>query len=407
MTCGKFPDCWRQQLGREWQSTDKDNKMAEPSAPRSADIRPIETGTSDLTLQGLVLRIVIRLGAITLLLVWCFTIIQPFIAPVVWAIIIAVATYRPFLALERLCGGRAGIAAVAFVTLSLAIVMTPTLLLGDTLLDGLRTLAIGLADGTLTVPPPPAAVGTWPLIGEPLQRSWQLASANLEQALMQLRPQFTTIGTWLFGFIGNLTLGLLQFVVAIFIAAAMLANAASGERIAGRVAVSLAGGQGRHYADLAVRTIRSVSRGIIGVALIQSLLAGLGFLAVGLPAAGLLTLICLILAIVQIGPAAVLIGAVIYGFATFSTATAVLFLVWCLFVGVIDNILKPLLLGRGVDLPMLVIFIGAIGGFLASGILGLFIGPVILALGYTAVTAWLELAEPTPDEPRAVAADRL
>jgi predicted PurR-regulated permease PerM len=142
------------------------------------------------------------------------------------------------------------------------------------------------------------------------------------------------------------------------------------------------------------------------VALIQSLLAGLGFLAVGLPGAGLLALICLILAIVQIGPALVLVGAVIYGFAEFSTATAVLFLVWCVFVGVIDNILKPLLLGRGVDLPMLVIFIGAIGGFLASGILGLFIGPVVLALGYTAVTAWLEEAEPTPTVPPAVVAKR-
>jgi predicted PurR-regulated permease PerM len=398
MSFAKFPDCRRQQSGRNRQSAHKDSKMTEPGAAKSAGISPLEAAAGEVTLQGLVLRIVIRLGIVLLLLAWCFTIVRPFLAPVVWALIIAVASYRPFLALERLCGGRAGIAAVAFVALLLVLVIGPTLLLADTLFDGLRALSLGLADGTLRVPAPPASIAGLPLIGEPLFRAWDLASANLEQALVKLGPQLAVLGAWLFGFIGDLTLALLQFVIAIFIAAAMLVNAAGGERIAGRIAVSLAGGQGRHYSDLAVRTIRSVTRGIVGVALIQSLLAGLGFLAVGLPGAGLLALICLILAIVQIGPALVLIGAVIYGFAEFSTTTAVLFLVWCVFVGVIDNVLKPLLLGRGVDLPMLVIFIGAIGGFLASGILGLFIGPVILALGYTAVTAWLDLAEPTPKE---------
>ncbi len=350
----------------------------------------------DLPLQGLVLRLVIRLGIILLLLAWCFTIVRPFLAPVVWAIIIAVASYRPFLALQRLCAGRAGLAAAIFVLLLVIVVIGPTLLLADTLIDALRTVALGLADGSLRIPAPPMALAELPLVGEPAYRLWELASVNLEQALLRLGPQLTALGGWLLGFIGQLALGLLQFVVAIFIAAAMLVNAASGERIAGRIAVSLAGDNGRHYADLAVQTIRSVTRGIVGVALIQALLAGLGFLAVGLPGAGLLALLCLVLAIIQIGPALVLVAAVIYGFATFSTTTAVLFLVWCVLVGVIDNVLKPILLGRGVDLPMLVVFIGAIGGFLASGILGLFIGPVILALGYTAVTAWLEMVEPAP-----------
>jgi len=155
------------------------------------------------------------------------------------------------------------------------------------------------------------------------------------------------------------------------------------------VATGLGGATRPRYTTLAVQTIRSVTKGILGVALIQSTAAGLGFLAVGLPAAGLLAFVCLILAIVQLGPALVLIPAVIYGFTAFPTATAVTFAVWCAFVGVLDNILKPILLGRGVALPMAVIFIGAIGGFLAYGILGLFIGPVVLALGYTAVSAWL------------------
>ena len=144
-----------------------------------------------------------------------------------------------------------------------------------------------------------------------------------------------------------------------------------------------------------MQTIRSVARGIIGVALIQSILAGLGFLAVGLPAAGLLALVCLLLAIIQLPVGLVLVPTAIYGFTAFDTTTAVIFAVWCVLVSLIDNVLRPLLLGRGVDLPMLVVFIGAIGGLLSSGILGLFVGPVVLALGYTLVTTWLRTASLT------------
>ena len=155
------------------------------------------------------------------------------------------------------------------------------------------------------------------------------------------------------------------------------------------IARRLAGDRGAEYAALGQATVPSVARGILGVALIQSLLAGLGFLAVGLPAAGLLAILCLLLAVVQIGPALVLIPAVIYVFTTAETLTAIVFLVWCVFVGLLDNVLKPILLGRGVKVPILVIFVGAIGGFLASGIIGLFTGSVVLALSYTLFKAWL------------------
>ena len=350
----------------------------------------------ETALQSLALRLVIRVGVVVLLLIWCFSIVRPFLGTVIWAIIIAVAAYRPYLSLLRLCGGKGSIAAPIFAILALAVILLPTVLLADTLFGGIRTLATDLADGSLTIAGPPATVQTWPVIGEPIDRLWTLASTNLHEALAELGPQLTAIGQWFLGFAGNLTLGLLQFVIAIIIAAGMLVNAARGEQLAGRVATGLSGENGARYTKLATQTIRSVSKGILGVALLQSTAAGIGFLAVGLPAAGLLAFICLILAIVQIGPSLVLLPAVIYGFATFSTTTAMIFAVWCIFVGVLDNILKPILLGRGVELPMLVIFIGAIGGFLSSGILGLFIGPVVLALGYTAVGAWLADTRNTP-----------
>ena len=349
---------------------------------------PIE----DNALVGRALQVTIRVGIFLLLVAWCFTIVRPFLVPVVWGIIIAVGTYRLFDALQTLFGGRSSWAAVVYVVLALLVLILPGLLLAGTLVDGVEALAAHLTDGTFQVPPPPATIQSWPLIGDPLHRFWLLASTNLEQALARIAPQLTAAGHWLLGFVGAVSLGFLQFVVAIFIAAALLANAAGGERVADDVATGLAGAQGRTYADLAVQTIRSVARGIIGVALIQSILAGLGFLAVGLPAAGLLALVCLLLAIIQLPVGLVLVPVAIYGFTAFDTTTAVIFAVWCALVSLIDNVLRPLLLGRGVDLPMLVVFIGAIGGLLSSGILGLFVGPVVLALGYTLVTTWLRTA---------------
>jgi predicted PurR-regulated permease PerM len=343
----------------------------------------------DSALVGRALQVTIRIGVFLLLVAWCFVIVRPFLVPVVWGIIIAVGTHRLFDALQAFLGGRRGLAAVVYVVLVQLVLIVPTLLLAGTLVEGVEALARRLADKTLTVPPPPAAVQSWLLIGDPLYRFWLLASTNLDQALAGIAPQLTAAAQWLLGFVGTVSLGLLQFVVAIFIAAALLVNAGGGGRVARDLATGLAGAQGRNYADLAVQTIRSVARGIIGVALIQSILAGLGFLALGLPAAGLLALLCLLLSIVQLPLALVLIPVVIYGFTAFDATTAVIFTVWCFLVGLIDNVLKPLLLGRGVDLPMLVVFIGAIGGLLSSGILGLFIGPVVLALGYTLITAWL------------------
>ncbi len=275
----------------------------------------------------------------------------------------------------------------------LAVLIVPSVMLAGTAVDSAKTLANDLSDGTIEIPAPPDDVAGWPVIGAPLDRFWRLASENLEEALDEIKPQIAAFGRWLLSAAAGLGLGVLQFVAAIIIGGIFLAHAQGGGRTASAIATRLAGERGREYAELGQATIRSVARGILGVALIQSLLAGLGFLAVGIPGAGLLALICLLLAVVQIGPALVLIGTVIYVFSTADTFTAVVFLIWSLFVGVLDNILKPILLGRGVRVPMVIIFVGAIGGFLAHGIIGLFVGSILLALGFTLFKAWL--AEPS------------
>ena len=333
---------------------------------------------------------VIGIGLLLLLIFWCFTILKPFLAPIVWGIIIAVATYPLFVRLQAALGGHSMLSAGLYVVIGLLVLIGPSLVLAGTLVDGVRALATTMTKGSLVIPAPPQAVETWPLIGQPLYDFWDLASTNLQAALGRIGPELNAVGSWMLTFVGRISIGLLHFVIAIFIAAALLANAAGGERVAHELAVRLVGERGSAYIDLARATIRSVARGILGVALLQSILAGLGFLAVGIPAAGLLALVCLILIVLQVGPVPVLLPAVIYVFFSADTATAIVFLIWCVFVTSIDNILKPLLLGRGVDVPMLVIFLGAIGGVLSSGILGLFVGPVVLALGYSVVKAWLE-----------------
>jgi len=348
-----------------------------------------DSSSHDKMFLSRALEATIRIGLILLLAAWCFQIVQPFIIPVVWGIIIATATYPAYRWLEGALGGRRGIAATLFTLLMMVILITPTLKLAETLVNGSSLLSGYLEGESLKIPPPPESIAGWPIIGEPLARFWSLASENLGAALQQIAPQLKAFGGWLLKAAAGAGLGILKFVVAIIIAGALLAHAQGGHRAAYAIATRLAGDRGADFADLAEATVRSVAQGILGVALIQSLLAGIGFLAVGLPGAGLWALLCLLLAVVQIGIGLVVVPIVIYVFYTADTLTAVLFLIWCTPLTVLDNILKPLLLGRGVNVPMVVIFVGAIGGFLTSGIIGLFVGSVILALGYTLFIAWL------------------
>jgi predicted PurR-regulated permease PerM len=269
-------------------------------------------------------------------------------------------------------------------------------LLAQTLIDGFQSLAVRLHDETLTIPPPPPTIATWPIVGKPLRDLWMLASNNLPAALRSLAPQLKEAASGLLSAAAGVGLSVLQFLVSILVAGFLLANSGQGAQVSRKFATHLFGKKGAEYETLAGATVRSVTTGILGVALIQSLLAALGFLVVRLPGAGLWALLFLIAAVLQVGSLA-LIPAVIYVFATASTATAVAFLIWCIVVALIDNVLKPLLLGRGVPVPIVVVFLGAIGGFLAIGIIGLFVGPIVLSVGYKLFLAWLdEDIEPAP-----------
>ncbi|MCP3869740.1 MAG: AI-2E family transporter [Gammaproteobacteria bacterium] len=342
------------------------------------------------------LEATIRIGILVLLATWCFTIVRPFIIPIVWGIIIAVSEYTGYLKLRRFLGGRGRTAAALIALLGLVLLIAPTVMLSGTLVDSAQGLAEGLQQGSISVPPPPEELKRWPMVGDELYGLWLQASQNLAAVLTKIAPQLKVFGTWMLSSAVGAGFGILQFVIAIIIAGLLLANSEAGGRAAYAFATRLSGEKGADFATLAEATVRSVTRGILGVALIQSLLAGVGFMVMGIPGAGLWALLCLMLSVVQIGIFPITVPVVIYVFSTADTVPAVVFLVWALIVGLLDNILKPILLGRGVEVPMAVIFVGAIGGFLSSGIIGLFVGAVVLVLGYRLFLAWLGNTSPGP-----------
>jgi predicted PurR-regulated permease PerM len=357
----------------------------------SVSIDSSVSATRNKAFLGRTVEATVRIALIAVLALYCFQIVRPFLIPVVWGVIIAVAVHPNYQWLQRVLGGRRTLAALLFVALALVLLITPTVLLSDTLVTGVTGLARSLSEGRLIIPMPPESVASWPLIGPPLDKFWHMASANLAGALGEITPQLKVLARWLLSAAAGAGLGILQFILAIIIAGVILHHGESGTRVSYAIARRLAEEHGAGFIDLARATIRSVSRGILGVALLQAILAGLGFLAAGVPGAGLWAFLCLLLSVIQIGIFPVTLPVVIYVFATGDTTTAVIFLIWNLLVGALDNVLKPLLLGRGVNVPMAVIFVGAIGGFLASGIIGLFIGAVILVLGYELLLDWLEL----------------
>jgi predicted PurR-regulated permease PerM len=355
------------------------------------DNKVISAGDTTL---GKTLNLLIRIGLILGLLVWCFLILQPFLMIVLWGLIIAVSVYPVFSWLKALLGNRGILAATLVTIIFLLIIILPFFLMAQSLFDGISSLKGLIEGGKIDVPQPPESVKSWPVIGNTVYQTWVSADQNLASVILQFQPQIRAFLSWLLSALASAGAGLLKFIISIIVSGILLALAQSGGKFFYELFVRLAGKRGNEFADSIITTIRSVTKGILGVALIQSFLAGGGFLVAGVPAAGLWALIALFLAIIQIGVGPVCLVVVIYMFFHASTVTAVALMIWCILVTLTDNILKPILLGRGSTSPMLVIFLGAIGGFLLSGIIGLFVGAVILSLGYNLFMIWLrELKE--------------
>lgn len=335
------------------------------------------------------LEVSIHVGLLVLLTTACLLILRPFIPLVVWGIIIAIAVYPAYKKLRSWLGGRGTLAAVLCTLIFLGILIIPVALLTETMVEGIHTLTVHIREGSFSIPPPPASVGTWPLVGPKLSNIWDMASTNLTGLLKSFSPQLREFAPKLLHTSAGIGFTVLQFILSILVAGVLLAKASGGATVTHSLANRLFGSRGPEFEELAGSTIRSVTNGIIGVAVIQAVLAGIGFLVAGLPGAGLWTLMFLFASVIQVG-GLVLLPAIVYMFVIASVTKAVLFLVWCVIVALMEQVLKPLLLGRGVAVPIVVIFLGAIGGFLALGIIGLFVGAIILSVGYKLFQAWLE-----------------
>lgn len=351
----------------------------------------------DRTRVDLALEASIHIGLAILLAIACLLILRPFVPLLTWGIIIAVSAYPSFRQLQAKLAGRGVLTAVLFTLVLLALLIVPVILLAGTLAEGAQTLATHFKDGKLLIPPPPASVENWPIIGPSVNKVWGLASKDLAEALKSVGPQIKTVLPGLFTASAKIGFTVLQFALSILVAGALLANAQAAYKVTCSLANRLFGRRGPEFQQLIGATIRSVTTGILGVAFIQSVLAGLGFLAAGLPGAGLWAVMFLIAAVLQVG-ILVLIPAVVYVFAASTMTKAVIFLIWCVIVALVDNVLKPLLLGRGVAVPIVVVFLGAIGGFVALGIIGLFVGAIVLSVGYKLFLAWINEGSLTNQE---------
>lgn len=338
-----------------------------------------------------------RIGLIILLAAASYVILRPFLPLITWGIIIAISIYPGYRKMQLGLRGRRVLSSVLITLLLLAFLICPLVLLAGTLVGGIETFTAHLKNGTPFIPPPPAGVETWPIIGTPLKSAWGLTSTNTAAALKNFAPQIKAVVPELLSTSAGIGLTVLQFALSIVIAGVLLANAEGVCRAAHSFANRVFGDRGPEFERLANSTIRSVTTGILGVALIQSLLAALGFLVAGLPGAGLWAVLFLIAAVLQVG-VLVLLPSVIYMFAISSVTKAVIFTGWCLIVALMDNVLKPLLLGRGVSVPIAVVFLGAIGGFVAMGLIGLFVGAIVLSVGYKLFIAWLDSAPVTIPE---------
>jgi len=333
----------------------------------------------------------LRLGLLFVLLLLAYDIIKPFTTPIIWGAIIAMAAFPLVKWLEPKLGGRRGLAAVLVTLLFLLALVIPAWVVMDTTVGGLKKASAALEAGELKVPPPSQKVRDWPLVGERLYTAWSDASTDLEAFVHANSTQLKELAGKLLKRIGGSLVGVLMFIVSLLIAGGFMTYAESCGTAAHRFFVRVGGLRpGGEWAPLTVATVRSVLQGVIGVAIIQTLLIAVGLFVMGVPGAPLWTAIILVLAIAQLPALIVVAPIIIWVFSTADTTTAVVFTVYQLLAGASDNILKPLLMGRGLDIPMPVILVGAIGGMIMSGIIGLFAGAVILSIFYKLLTLWLD-----------------
>jgi predicted PurR-regulated permease PerM len=329
----------------------------------------------------------IRIGLLGLLAYWSLKVIGPFVTVLLWSGIVTVALYPAFDWLARLLGSKS-LAAVIMTVLSLLIILGPVMWLGFAMIGGIELLVNGIDTGRVAIPMPPDFVKSWPLIGEHLYQLWSRAATNTEAILLEAAPYLKPIGGKLLSISRTVAVGLLEFIGSIVIAGFLYSPGPQLLQFVRIVLRRVLGHESQEMVQLVGNTIRSVARGVVGIALLQSFLAGIGFIVFGIPAAGLLTFLSLLLGVIQVGPSILLIPVVIWSWTTMDLSSAFMFTAYMIPVSLADNILRPVIMARGLPTPMPVILVGVIGGMVAYGISGLFVGPIVLAVLWALLQEW-------------------
>lgn len=339
---------------------------------------------------------VIRLSLIALLAVLCVRVFAPFANLMLWALILAVALYPLHQRLARWLGGRQKWSATLVVVTGLLLIGVPTVMLGNSFARQVHKAYTAFENNTVSISSPDPAVADWPLVGERIYSAWSAAADNLPEFLQENQAQIKTVAKRAFLAAASTAGSVMLFLGSLIIAGVIMAYGESGSGVMQRICNRVAGARrGPRLLSLSTATIRSVASGVIGVAFIQALLLGIGFIMAGIPAAGVLALVVLIIGIVQLPAVIISLPAIIYLWwaGDASTTSNIFYTTYLVLAGTADNVLKPLLLGRGVEAPMPIILMGALGGMVSGGIIGLFTGAVLLAVAYQIFMAWINQAE--------------
>jgi len=340
-------------------------------------------------------EVLIRFSLILFLVVMSVKIFSPFMGLMVWALILAVTLYPLHQKIAKKIGGKQGKAATILVLSGLLLVGVPTAFLGVSTADFVQEAHEAYENNKITIKAPADSVAEWPLVGEKIYVTWTMAANDLPALLEKMQPQVSTFSKAALSFVAGAASGIFFFLFALIISGIMMAYGKAGSEAMLKIIERLAGPEkGDQLYILSTATIRSVSMGVIGVAFIQALLLGVGFILADIPAAGLLAIVVLVLGIAQIPATLITIPVIAFlWWSGDSTLSNVFFTIFFLVAGLADNVLKPLFLGRGVEAPMPIILLGALGGMVTGGLVGLFVGGVLLALGYVIFMDWVASTE--------------
>jgi predicted PurR-regulated permease PerM len=338
------------------------------------------------------LDVLIRAGLILAMVMLCYRIFSPFLTLMVWALILAVTMYPLHRLLAKRMRGKQGLAATLLVLVGVALIVAPTAVLMSSFGDSVQEFVHAVQSNTLQIPAPRPGVEDWPIVGEKIHGLWSKAHSDLPALIKSMQPKIGDLAKASLGFVASIGGGLLQFLASFIIAGIIMAFGEAGDRGSRAIFERIVGTErGAEFTRLSTATIRAVAQGVIGVAFIQAIIVGLCLLVAGVPWAGMLAAIVLVLGIAQIPALIVTLPAIgyIWSSGDYGNAAAIGYTVLLFVSGMADNVLKPLMLGRGVEAPMPVILLGALGGMATAGILGMFVGATLLALGYQIFMGWV------------------